>query len=552
MTTYTKTGFTLEFDATGAVTRLEGARELALFLPEGGNSRFSYSLPEQSARDLPLAQISGDGRLLLALEGGGLPAAHGLFFSTLTWDDAGETRSTILMGLDMAAGHNGAGILTERALFAFAGAPLPPLATLADWQGFVAQITAWDPVESGRYGPGALISWGVIFEAVSADDLAVGTDGTNAIETGAGDDLILPGNNDGYDFIATGAGEDEIRFTGVTRGFYDLYFRDLDSGIRADIHARDNRGLVDKGAAGQTTLVDVQAAFEAGGIYLYGTDQGDHLKVVPGFGAFVGLRGDGGDDVFVIGKGAADVRLSFASAETGVTVNLTRGRVVDDGLGGQDKIRGKGHVDEVLAGMGNDRVIGSDHAERFFLQAGRDFLDGRGGFDHLRYDHTGAEALRADLAKGRAKGTWEGESFVHRIQNIEALSGSLEGDDRLLGDGGRNHLFGLGGNDLLKGRKGRDRLDGGAGDDLMVGGAGADVFVFSDGADLVRDFRTGQDRLDLRHSGLGGTTWEDLTAGRWGQISQSGADVLLADEQGNQMRLLDCDLDLMTAENFIF
>jgi Ca2+-binding RTX toxin-like protein len=54
---------------------------------------------------------------------------------------------------------------------------------------------------------------------------------------------------------------------------------------------------------------------------------------------------------------------------------------------------------------------------------------------------------------------------------------------------------------VIVGNRGDDTIVGGKGADLLTGGAGRDVFVYRDlldGGDVVRDFRRGEDRLDLR------------------------------------------------------
>jgi D-alanyl-D-alanine carboxypeptidase len=79
------------------------------------------------------------------------------------------------------------------------------------------------------------------------------------------------------------------------------------------------------------------------------------------------------------------------------------------------------------------------------------------------------------------------------------------GDDALWGRAGDDVLSGGLGNDVLYGGTGNDRLTGGAGRDVMHGGAGADQFIFTaatDSAtgwqrDVIRDFRSGLDKIDL-------------------------------------------------------
>ncbi|MEL6240952.1 MAG: Hint domain-containing protein [Pseudomonadota bacterium] len=95
-----------------------------------------------------------------------------------------------------------------------------------------------------------------------------------------------------------------------------------------------------------------------------------------------------------------------------------------------------------------------------------------------------------------------------------------DGDDLIVGTGGRDRLkggdgddtiFGLGGNDTLRGGDGDDELDGGAGcdilrggdgDDTLIGGGGNDCLIGGDGDDVLRggegaDLLVGGDDDDL-------------------------------------------------------
>ena len=89
------------------------------------------------------------------------------------------------------------------------------------------------------------------------------------------------------------------------------------------------------------------------------------------------------------------------------------------------------------------------------------------------------------------------------------------GDDELSGDNGNDTIDGGAGDDLIDGGAGNDKLLGGAGDDTiqgglgkddMTGGAGADTFVFANAQDsgvlkanrdIIRDFKSGEDKIDL-------------------------------------------------------
>lgn len=90
-----------------------------------------------------------------------------------------------------------------------------------------------------------------------------------------------------------------------------------------------------------------------------------------------------------------------------------------------------------------------------------------------------------------------------------ATNDVLRGNGRsntLRGGAGRDTLFGNGGNDSLAGGSGNDLLVGGRGNDRLTGGLGKDRFrilSLTDRADVIRDFTSGNDRLEFRASAFG-------------------------------------------------
>ncbi len=116
---------------------------------------------------------------------------------------------------------------------------------------------------------------------------------------------------------------------------------------------------------------------------------------------------------------------------------------------------------------GNDRLIGSNAADRIgglggndtlLACAGADTLDGGSGNDSLR----GGDGNDVALG-GSGNDTLDGGS------GNDALSGG-SGSDRLSGGSGNDTLDGGSSNDVLRGGSGRDRL---------IGGSGADRFDFN-------------------------------------------------------------------------
>jgi Ca2+-binding RTX toxin-like protein len=159
-------------------------------------------------------------------------------------------------------------------------------------------------------------------------------------------------------------------------------------------------------------------------------------------------------------------------------------------------LKGTGLADELVGGIGNDKLHG---------RGGQDTLIGGGGDDYL-FGGTAA--------------------------------------DRLYGGAGADRLYGEQGHDFLAGGAGDDRLFGGVLEDTMIGGEGRDRFFFldSDGAnshDTILDFQVGQDFLIMR--GLGVSEVESTAEGAVVHFD-SGATVLLA----------DIGADALTPKSFVF
>ncbi|MEO8243389.1 MAG: calcium-binding protein, partial [bacterium] len=116
-------------------------------------------------------------------------------------------------------------------------------------------------------------------------------------------------------------------------------------------------------------------------------------------------------------------------------------------------------------------------------------------YDLLDFTKSAKVIVSLDNSVAGTRGA-AGDSYV----NIENLTGSRFGSDKLYGDSGNNQLSGLGGADLLTGGAGGDTLIGGDGVDVLIGGAGNDVFVFnavSEAGDTIRDYAKAVGNHDL-------------------------------------------------------
>ncbi|MBB2494786.1 beta strand repeat-containing protein, partial [Aquipseudomonas ullengensis] len=110
----------------------------------------------------------------------------------------------------------------------------------------------------------------------------------------------------------------------------------------------------------------------------------------------------------------------------------------------------------------------------------------------------------------------------------DVLYGGSAGDT-LNGGTGNDTLFGKAGIDTLLGGAGDDILIGGTGNDILQGDAGSDTFVWKSGdlgTDTIRDFKLGEDHLDLSDLLQNEQNSADLT--NYIKVSANGSDLLIS------------------------
>ncbi len=103
----------------------------------------------------------------------------------------------------------------------------------------------------------------------------------------------------------------------------------------------------------------------------------------------------------------------------------------------------------------------------------------------------------------------DGEDRLRGTDNADRIFG-LDGDDRMRGRDGNDELFGGSGDDRMRGDDGDDTLIGGPGNDVLFGNDGSDTFVLAvgEGTDTIRDFELDEnDKIGL----AGGLQFGQLT-----------------------------------------
>jgi len=223
-----------------------------------------------------------------------------------------------------------------------------------------------------------------------------------------------------------------------------------------------------------------------------------------GYGGNDVLNGKGGDDYMEGGEGKDKYdggtgwdTLSFIDASTnpnaigGITIDFAKGKVTDQ-YGNVETFK---NMEAVRGTNWGDQMKGSGRDEDFVGVGGRDVIDGKGGFDTVRYyrdERFGGEDIGVfvDLGAGKAI---DGFGKTDKLSNIEGVRGTAY-DDELIGSNVGN---------FLRGDDGADTLAGGLGNDELQGGGDGDIFIFNtalnedNNVDNIQDFSESEDLFHL-------------------------------------------------------
>jgi len=150
-------------------------------------------------------------------------------------------------------------------------------------------------------------------------------------------------------------------------------------------------------------------------------------------------------------------------------------------------------IENVLAGSGNDSVLGNDAANNISGGAGNDTIDGGNGEDYLRGDD-GNDSITGGAGFDDINGNKGNDTGYGGEGNDWVVGG--QGDDFLSGDNGNDIVYGNLGNDTCYGGNGDDWVRGGQGDDVISGGAGNDFMSGDKGNDTITG-GTGADRFNI-------------------------------------------------------
>lgn len=201
-------------------------------------------------------------------------------------------------------------------------------------------------------------------------------------------------------------------------------------------------------------------------------------------------------------------------------------------LPGDDTIKGQRGEDTIFGGNGNDVLSGGQDIDAINGGRGQDLINGDDGFDILS-GGGGADLIyggrNSDLISGDA-----GNDAIYAGRGNDTAAGGA-GDDNVIGGRGNDMVTGgIGfdtlrggdGSDDLRGGKNADLLDGGDGADFLLGGKGHDTLIGGNDTDaqsVQGDFMDGGEGNDLIQAGGDGALMTG-SAGFDTMVGGAGAD----------------------------
>ena len=306
-----------------------------------------------------------------------------------------------------------------------------------------------------------------VIEAGGGDDTIIGVEGDDIIDGGTGNDTISGAGGD--DIIVGGEGSDTVSFVEDTAGVQvDLgagtatgagtgtdtitEVENVAGGAGDDIIIGDEFDNVLDGGAGNDTIIGLESddviIGGTGNDFLYAGAGDDIVDAGPGDDIIVGGSGQG-NDTYIGGEGNDTITYTSTSegitvdlAPDGVTVDLSTGIATGIATGGEIDTDILSGIENVVAGDGDDTIIGDANAN--VLEGGLgndtiaggagDTLDGGDGTDTLRVQVGHAEfddpSFQADIAAYRALppgSEFEFESIGLNVDNFETFEIEVDG-----------------------------------------------------------------------------------------------------------------------------
>ena len=400
--------------------------------------------------------------------------------------------------------------------------------------GGVGDVFGSKTIEQFQFADGTtltyadLIARGFNIVGTGNHDVLFGTDLTNRLRGGLGNDTLFGGLSEDTYFFNSGDGVDLIVDSSTPDGKNRVVFG---PGITP---AMLTISVADDPDHGQANVLEIRPGTGADAIQLKNLDRKDVFgpHAVDSFQFADGSRlsyqellsrgfdlvGTADSDL-VLGTNITD---RITAWEGDDQVRSGAGDDLLDGGAGDDQLRGESGNDTYVfgAGSGHDRILDEQGvADVVRIAPGivpRDITMTRSGDDLVLRLNQGADQLTIDYYFLLP---------IFRIEKIEFSDGSIlsssfldrpviegtEQNDVLTGTVGDDVLVGLGGNDQISGLAGNDLLNGNAGADVLRGGTGHDTFVIDESGDLaIEEMNEGTDTVQSSISYTLGANLENL------------------------------------------
>ena len=244
MTTYTYSGFKVQYDALGNPSAFLGSSDISLVYNGTIPSLFVYLLNGTPvAGELPLVTEDTNTASDTILDGTSLnvndfvndEAGDEMRFGEVVWDDGlGNIYTSVVLSLYDAA-------TATSYFFAIGGDALPPITSLSEFNTFLSSSVVSMGTAASPFGPGEDINPSTsnlagstiddlmqggpgfnFFDGGTGADTIYGNAGDDDLYGGAGADLIFGGDNDDYvrgdtgnDTLDGGNGIDEVSYDGA-------------------------------------------------------------------------------------------------------------------------------------------------------------------------------------------------------------------------------------------------------------------------------------------------------------------------------------------------
>ncbi len=364
------------------------------------------------------------------------------------------------------------------------------------------------------------------------------TEANRTLHGGPGNDVFHGDADDGHDTVYGYGGDDTLFYHGGTGIFY--------GGSGYDRLTFEEHGAINKFSFVGTyrppeavifDLADNSVTVRSSGRLLLEIHDIERIRGTSHDDIYIGddrsnwFAGYGGNDWFDGGPGRDGFyggegidTLSYAWLDDDLTANLETGKVE---IGGShpyvERIRS---IENIVAGSGDDTLIGNARDNLFIGGAGSDSFYGGEGSDTVDY---------SDAPAGITSRIWSGSGYIHfangdreTVDSIENLIGSGY-DDMLLGNNAPNMLVGGGGSDHINGFAGNDVISPGAGGgNTLHGGEGYDVLSYADSSvSLAISFET----RTTRH--LGSSLADDRIYGFEHVAGGRGNDIITGSAHNN-------------------